>query len=177
MGIAFGIIVLVLIILAVWNRRKTDKAWVQEERYEESGAWIDKRAGERGTYGSLDEAMERERLYVSRQNRIHELARIIRDFAFEHVDGFHLRSDAEIKNYAAFARRQSEQCLILAEKALQGKITAEDAGRPEGTAVILHKKMLDFLYQVYPNLLDLDLETIRLLDAGIGKLADACLQA
>ena len=105
MGIAFGIIVLILIILAVWNRRKADKAWVKEERYEDSGAWIDKRAGERGTYGSLDEEMERERLYVSRQNRINELARIIRDFAFEHVDGFHLRSDAEIKTYAAFARR------------------------------------------------------------------------
>jgi hypothetical protein len=177
MGIAFGILVLVLLILALWNRRKSDKAWIKEERYDESGVWIDKRAGERGTYGSLDAEMERERLYVSRINRINDLARLIRDFAFEHVEGFHLRSDAEIKNYLLFAKRQAEQCVLAAEQALQSPKPTVDSATPEEPAAQLAKNIRAFLFQAYPELLGLDLDVLRALDAEIAKIAAACLKA
>lgn len=175
MGIAFGILVLVLLILALWNRRKSDKAWIKEERYDESGVWIDKRAGERGTYGSLDAEMERERLYVSRINRINDLARLIRDFAFEHVEGFHLRNDAEIKNYLLFAKRQAEQCVLAAEQALQSPKPTVDSATPEEPAAQLAKNIRAFLFQAYPELLDLDLDVLRALDAEITRIAIHCI--
>lgn len=177
MGIAFGIIILVLLILALWNRRKSDKAWIKEERYDESGAWIDKRAGERGTYGALDAEMERERLYVSRINRINELARMIRDFAFEHIEGFHLRSDEDIKAYIAFAKRQAEQCVLAAEKIRRAPETTTAPATPEEPAAQLAKNIRVFLFQAYPKLLELDLDALRALDAEIAHIAKDCLNA
>jgi hypothetical protein len=177
MGIAFGIIILVLLLLALWNRRKSDKAWIKEERYDESGAWIDKRAGERGTYGALDAEMERERLYVSRINRINELARLIRDFAFEHLEGFHLRSDEEIKAYLAFAKRQAEQCVLVAEKNRRAPETTTAPATPEEPAAQLAKNIRAFLLQAYPELLEQDLDALRALDAEIANIAAACLHA
>ena len=116
MGIAFGLFVLVILIVALLNRRKQNKAWVQEERHDESGAWVDKRAGERGTYGSLDAEMEQERRKLKRQGQVTELSRLIRDYAFEHYPGFHSLSDAQIKAYSTFVKNQVAQWLAVVEQ-------------------------------------------------------------
>ncbi|MBK9338427.1 MAG: hypothetical protein IPM98_18575 [Lewinellaceae bacterium] len=122
MEILFGLLILVLITVALLNRRREKKTWLREERYDERGDWVDKRAGERGTYGSLDAEREAERFTLTRQGRINDLALDIRNFAFEHVPGFHERSTAEIKAFTADARDHAAQLLATIEALKTGQI-------------------------------------------------------
>jgi len=173
MGILFGLFVLVVLIVGLANRRKQNKAWLKEERRDESGAWVDKRAGERGTYGSLDAEMEQERSDIARQGRANELARLIRDFAFEHHPDFHTLSDAQIRIYSDFAKKQAAQLFAAIEKLLTGQALAFPETPPPETAYSqsLKKRVLDFSYQHFPALLDLDIETLKLFDRYAANLA------
>ncbi len=83
MEILFGLVVLALIIMGLRHRKKQDRKWLKEERYDESGAWIDKRAGERGTYGSRDREMEQERHLIRRSGNIEGLIHTIQTHCFE----------------------------------------------------------------------------------------------
>lgn len=173
MGILFGLFVLVVLIVGLVNRRKQNKTWLKEERHDESGAWVDKRAGERGTYGSLDAEMEQERRNIARQGRTNELARLIRDHAFEHHPDFHTLSDAQIRAYGDFAKKQVAQLFAAIEKLLDGQTLAlPEQPLPETNySQSLKKQMLDSSYQYFPGLLDLDIETLKLFDRYAANLA------
>lgn len=166
MEIAFGLFVVVVLVIGLLNRRKSNKAWVKEERYDESGAWIDKRTGERGTYGSLDVEREQERRELVQQGRILELSRRIRDYAFEHYPGFHTLSDAQIRDYNTFLKKQVAALPSVITQMLDGTFPGAEAKTPgENTHIQAVKKLiLDFAYAEYPALLDMEIEALKQLD-------------
>jgi hypothetical protein len=170
MGVAFGLIVLILLLAGWYYRRQQRKTWVAEERFEESGDWLDKRAGERGTYGSLDAEMEQARLSVRHRGRSIELTRLIRTFAFESVPGFADRSDAEIREFNQLAREQATLLLRVFES---GQLTDAPVSRraADGVSETLKKHILQYAYQEYPTLAERDLEWIRALDGVVGGYA------
>lgn len=174
MNVLIGLFIIVLIALALWNRRRERRAWVEEERYDESGAWLDKRAGERGTRGSLDVEREQERTALARQGRVHELANQLRAYMFEHYPGFHMRGDAEIKNFTSRARTQANQWIAALELALQGQSpgAVETAPAADEHARARQKILLNFAYQHFPALLELDVAVLQRLDALALKLAE-----
>lgn len=173
--IAFGLIILVLIVLAFYNRRKQNKTWLKEERYEESGDWIDKRAGERGAYGSLDAIREAERHGLSRQSRIADAALDIRNYAFEHIPGFHERSDEQVRDFTAAARARVSQLFDSIDKMKNGQTpaTPDTAAAGNAHAAALKKIMLDAAYVQFPWLLDQEIETLKQLDKIAENLAAA----
>lgn len=179
MEIVFGLFILILLAVALYRRRQTRDTWVAEERREESGAWIDKRAGERGTYGSLDAEREQERKTVAQQGRTIELARLVRTYAFEHYPGFHALSDAQLKAFSTSARLKVAQLFDTIEALLvagrgagqQATPTAPDNAHAGAVKTIL----LDYAYAQFPALLDLDLDTIKSLDQYCAGVADALL--
>jgi hypothetical protein len=174
MGIVFGLFVIVILIAALLNRRRQSKAWVQEERHDESGAWVDKRAGERGTYGSLDVEMEQSRRNLTRQGRANDLSRLLRDYAFENYPGFHTLSDAQIKSYSNFVKNQVVLLLAVIEHLLDGQAPDPVENPPSEAAyhLALKKQILDFSYQHFPALLDLEIETIKQFDLYVGNLSN-----
>jgi len=176
MEILFGLIILVLITVALLNRRREKKTWLREERYDESGNWIDKRAGERGTYGSLDAEREAERHTLTRQGRINDLALDIRNFAFEHIPGFHERSNADIKAFTTEARNRANQLFSVIEALKTGQLPeTKDATLDDPRTQALKKYILHFSYEHYPWLLDQDLEAIQQLDRYVTVLAQNLL--
>ncbi len=178
MGIAFGLFVAVILIIALLNRRKQNKTWVKEERRDESGAWVDKRAGERGTYGSLDAEMEEERRNRTQQGQINELSRLIRDYAFEHYPGFHSLSDAQIKEYNAFVKNRVAELQVAISKLPDGVPPDSNEQLPSETshALALKKLILDFSFEQYPALLDLEIEVIKQFDRMAGNLANTLIE-
>lgn len=177
MGALFGLFVLIVLVVALYNRRKTRKNWVAEERYEESGDWIDKRAGERGTYGSLDALREAERHSLSRQGRINDLALDIRSYLFEHYPGFSERSNEQIKVFTAEARKTGAQFFDAIDQMKNGGLPAMPETAPSKTAhgQALKKIMLGAAYGQFPWLLDRDIEALKELDRFAGSLAEGLL--
>ncbi|MCC6460447.1 MAG: hypothetical protein IT260_08255 [Saprospiraceae bacterium] len=178
MEIAFGFFVLVIFLVAFYQRRQTRKTWVAEERQEERGDWIDKRAGERGTYGSLDAEREQERKTLAQQGRAIELARLVRTYAFDHYPGFHELSDAQLKAFSAYARLQAAQLIEILEALLAGRgLNQQSAAAASGNvhAGAIKTILLDYAYAQFPALLDLELETIKALDQQAAGMADALL--
>lgn len=176
MGIAFGLFILVILALALYNRRREHKTWVAEERREESGDWIDKRAGERGTYGSLDALHEAERHSLSRQGRINDLVLDIRNFMFEQVPGFHERSDGQLKAFNAYARERARELFAAMDALKAGQAPTPGTPAPsQAPRQALKKAILDFCYDAMPALLDLDLNLIRQFDTYVEGLAGALL--
>ncbi len=173
MEIAFGLLVLVLIALAVWRRRKENNDWIAEERHEESGGWLDKRSGERGTYGSLDAEREAERHALNRQGRINDLALELRNYAFEYIPGFHQRSDEQIKAYNTLARQQVAVFFAMVEALKNGREPEPvTAAPPAGAhAQALQKILLNAAYSQFPWLLDQEIRILRQLDQAAGKIA------
>lgn len=173
MEILFGIVILVLLVAGWRSRKKADKKWVQEERYDESGAWIDKRSGERGTFGSRDEEMENERQNLRKQSRSHELARVILTWFFESYPGFHELSDAQIKAFSAYAKIGAAGLVDRIEASLDGKIPpAADTAAPVNDELAdLKKKVMDFAFGNFPRMLELEIEVIEAIDAAAGQLA------
>lgn len=169
---------IVVVVIALLNRRRQNKAWVQEERYDESGAWMDKRAGERGTYGSLDAEMEADRRDVKRQGQVNELSRLIRDYAIEHYPGFHTLDNDQIRAYTSFAKTQVAPFVAMAEQMLSGYKPNAVAQPPSEIPHVLavKKLMLDFSYRHYPALLDLEIETIRNFDRYAGGISDVLIE-
>jgi hypothetical protein len=178
MGILFGLFILVIFFVAFYNRRRQNKSWLKEERHEESGHWIDKRSGERGTYGSLDAIREAERHSLSRQSRIGDAVLDMRNYAFEHFPGFHERSDEQIRAFATAARGQVSQLFDTIDKMKTGlqPEAPETAPADDPHSRALKKMMLDAAYAQFPWLLDLDIETIKQLDRLAGSMAEALIR-
>lgn len=175
MGTAFGLFILLILIVAFYNRRKQNKTWLKEERYEESGDWLDKRSGERGTYGSLDAIREAERHGLSRQSRIADAALDIRNYAFEHIPGFHERSDEQVRDFTAAARAQVSQLFDVIDKMKNGQMPEVPGTEPAGHAHAgaLKKIMLNAAYAQFPWLFDQEIEVIKKLDRVAENLAAA----
>ncbi|HLP94003.1 MAG TPA: hypothetical protein VK168_08200 [Saprospiraceae bacterium] len=163
MEILFGIVVLVLLVWGLANRKKAKKEWIQEERYEESGSWIDKRSGERGTYGSLDEEMEANRKYISQQGKVNELSRAIQAYLGEHQPGYSrdvqahyeaIKSEIQTLFRQIEALKKGQEIPLRENETLEGAIISP-----------LKKQILDFAYQEFPELLNLEIAQIKRLDA------------
>lgn len=176
MGIIFGLAVLVLLFLGLWNRKKQDKKWVTEDRYDESGAWIDKRAGERGTYGSLDEEREKERQHLSRAGKTGDLLFLLQTYCMEHYPRFHTLSDEQIKKFLFFSKTQAKAFIEATGALLEGQLPDDiQEGRNETHRMSLKKRILDFSYDHFPQLLDLELDAIKRFDRLCGQLSDAVI--
>jgi len=177
MEILFGVIVLALLIFGLRARKKQDAAWLQEERHDESGAWMDKRSGERGTFGSLDDEMETERQKLSRQGKIAELTRLVRAYFFEQHPDFHSLRDAQIKEHIAFSKAKIATFGDTVESALNGSLPDfPEIATQDAHHVALKKIILDFSFGNFPNLLDLEIDVIRKFDRAAEHLADALLR-
>jgi len=168
MGVLIGVLILVLLIAGLVSRKRSTKAWVKEERFEESGNWLDKRPGERGTWGSLDEEMSQERGQIVRQGRVVEMAEIIRQYAVETSPVFSGLSAEKLPAFRSHTRHQATQLVNTVEKISKGQLPPVVPADTPLLHSTLQKKTLDFAYQVYPGLLDLDIETIRQFDQYIG---------
>ncbi len=171
-GILFGLLILVLIVLALWRRRQDDEAWLREERYDESGAWLDKRPGERGTYGALDATQEAERFALSRKGRIAELSIGIRNYCLQHLPTFQSQSDAVVLAFSQQTRRQLERFFDLIESTRRGQPLPRPPKAPDNThAAALKKQILNTAFDQYPWLLDWDIPQLKQLDACALALA------
>jgi hypothetical protein len=174
MEILFGLLIVVLLYLGLRNRKKEKKEWLREERYDESGTWIDKRAGERGTYGSLDDEMEQARQSISQQSKASELARRVRTYFFEKHPGFHDLSDAQIRQHIAFSKAKATEFVLFLEKtAKNGRLEAPEQTPTPPSA--LQKELLGFAFENFPILLDLTLEDLKKLDGAAGQLAESLI--
>ena len=166
MQILFSLFIVVVLLIALVLRRRERKAWEAKERFEESGAWIEKRPSERGTFGPIDAANEAERYAISRKGRMNDAALDIRNYAFEHIAGFHQRSDEEIRAFTAAARSQITALFDLLDKWESGG----DFPLPKTTPIesahsnAIKKIILDALYEQYQWLLEEDIEPLRQLD-------------
>jgi hypothetical protein len=170
MEILFGLIVVVLLYWGLRNRKKEKKEWLGEERYDESGAWLDKRAGERGTYGSLDDEMEQARQSISRQGKASELAQRVRTYFFEQHPGFHDLSDAQIRQHITFSKSKTTEFVLFLEKtAKNGHL--EDLAPRAAPPSPLQKELLSFAFDSFSALLDLPLEDLKKLDSAAQQLA------
>lgn len=173
----FGILVLALLIMGLRNRKKSKKEWVKEERYEESGAWIDKRSGERGTYGSLDEEMESNRLYIAKQGKISELAQAVQSFCFAQVADFQNLDDRQLKQHLSFCKSELNGLFDQIDTFIKGQTVPmpENASANHANNQGLKKLLLDFAYERFPKLLDLEIEPIQKFDQTTGLVAQKIL--
>jgi hypothetical protein len=176
--ILFALFILLTLGIALFRRKKENKTWVAEERYEESGAWLDKRASDRGTYGSLDREMEDARKSVLREGQAAELAQLLRDYAFEHLPGFHERSDEQLRAFSKAAKLQSAWYIGQLEQILNDHWPNLSEPPTEAAAppAELKKTVLDFAYRQFPKLLDLEIEQLRRLDVFTAEWAQKMLQ-
>lgn len=177
MELLFGLAVITLLILGWRSRKKQEKDWLKEERHDERGAWVDKRAGERGTYGSLDAEMEQSRQSVRKQNKINELARVVRTYFFEQHPDFHALSDEQIKKHIAFSKTQITGFVSIVEKVTNDVASdlPNHPARQEQHRSALKKLILDFSFDNFPALLDLELEVMKKLDRLAEHLANTLL--
>lgn len=177
MEIVFALLVLALIVLGLRNRRKEKKEWVREERFDESGAWIDKRSGERGTYGSLDEEMESNRSYISRQGKVSALAQSIQTYCFEQIPDFSNRSDAALKRHFETCKSEINGYFAQIDTMLSGKGLPVKATTPESDSLRdgLKKRILDGAYEYFPGLLDLEIHLLQQFDMATAQMADRIL--
>ena len=173
--ILFGTLILALLIVGLVRRKKSDRAWVQEERYEESGNWIDKRPGERGSRGSLDAEMANDRQQLVRQGRAVELAELLRLYAAENDSGFASLSEEQVKKFRTYTRHQAGQMIAAIELIQNGQAPAVAPAAGEARQDALKKQILDFAYRHYPALLELDIETLRAFDVVVGAWAEEVL--
>ncbi len=174
MEILFALLVLALVVLGLRNRKKQKKEWVKEERYEESGGWIDKRSGERGTYGALDEEMEANRHYIAKQSKISELALAVQGILFTQSRDFHRLSDQQVKSHLAFCKSEIGGLFEYIEQITNGRTVniAETSFAPDVLRAALKKQVLDFSFERFPKLLDLEIEQIQKFDLAAEQVAE-----
>jgi len=159
----FGLAVIVLMLVGFYRRKQADRTWIQEERYEDSGDWLDKRSGERSSYGRLDREREDERRKVFAQGQMQDLAAQIGRFL-----------QLPPGTQTAYLREKTAYISMLAETLMQHKIlpdvrNIEADPQPETTA--LKKHILQWIYDTYPVLLELPIEQIKDLDRRIEAVA------
>jgi hypothetical protein len=177
MAVLIGVLILVLLIMGLASRKRRTKAWVKEERYEESGNWLDKRPGERGTWGSLDQEMAQERGQLVRRGRAVELAALIRQYAAVHDPGFADLPEDQNRKFRSYTRDQATQMIVTIEQISQGKVPTAAPVTEAAQSGALKKQILDFAYQHYPALLDLDIDTIRQFDLLAGSWSETVIGA
>lgn len=177
MEIVFGLMVLALIILGLRNRKKRNKTWLKEERFEESGDWIDKRSGERGTYGSLDEEMDSNRLSIARQSKISGLVQEIQARCFTHYPEYSDLSEEQLKSHSASCKSTVAGLFDQIEKLLRGHDPViEDNLLPQDALQTgLQKILLNYAYKHFPKLLDLEIGQIQRFDLLTQALASRML--
>jgi hypothetical protein len=161
----FAVFLMVILGIALYRRRLDRRTWVRAERREERGDWLDKRRGERGTYGSLDDEMELARQSVARQGRTMEWVRLIRDYLFEHHNGFHRLSDEQLRTWSAIQKTAAVHALDIVDRYRGGKSMPPPPIDPSADSGTMALKMLDFLYREYPDLLEREVEQLKELDA------------
>lgn len=172
MTVVISIAILILLVLGIVNRRRQQSRWVAEERYEESGRWIDKRPGERGTFGTLDEEREAQRRTIARESRARELADLIRNYAFETIPAFKDQPDEAIQNFSRFTRKITGQILTAAGLLLEGQAPlASEKFIPDEFTLATKKIILNYIFQVFPKLVDVDLELLKRFDDWVGFVA------
>ncbi len=177
MGITFGLLALILLLAGLYHRRRQRRSWLAEERYEERGDWLDKRSGERGTYGSLDAEREQERKFLVHRGRASELTRLLRAYCFDQYPGFNDLSDTQIKTFTTYVREQIAHQIQFTE-ALQNNQTPAPPTVPDSEnrhSQALKKIILDFSYAQFPKLLDLDIALIQSLDQQAAGVAGQVL--
>ena len=174
MEILFGLLVIVLLVLGLRGRKKSRQEWKKEERFDESGDWIDKRGGERGTYGSLDNEMESNRQYIAQKAKESALSMAIQRSLYAEQSTYSQLDKAAIKKdldgikllighlIAQIQATQSGMALPISpireiEHDLVGKIK---------------KQILDFCLENFPFLLDWEISDIQNLDQICGETAD-----
>jgi hypothetical protein len=153
----------------VWglvNRKKRKTAWINEERFEESGSWIDKRSGERGTYGSLDDEMEANRQHISLQSKVSELAQSIQSEMSKQLPEFQTKTHDDLKRHFSLIKSELLDFFVQCQGLLKGKsvrqIPKNHALNPLATH--LKKSVLNYSYQHFPELLQLDIKILKQLD-------------
>jgi hypothetical protein len=156
--ILFGTAILLLLIVGLYRRKRQEKEWVKEERYEDSGTWIDKRAGERGTYGRLDHERELERSHLYRTGRIQELIRDI-EREMDWIPGRHSRA----------IREKLDELVALVNLILEGKLpsTPPELTAQDTRAQDLQKIILSTFFEIFPGLLNADIQHLKLLDTHV----------
>jgi hypothetical protein len=159
-GIIIGLLLVALLGIGLYRRRKEDQAWVAEERYEESGAWIDKRSGERGTYGSLDRERETERVTAFQQGRLNALSDELETLLQLPARSLR-RSKGALVEWLSLAEN------LLKTGAIPAMTTTLALNEP---ALSAKKLMLSRLYDWYPELLSAEITQLQHLDAHTGNL-------
>lgn len=171
-GILFSLLVLALLIWGLRSQKKQKTEWIKEERYDESGAWLDKRTGERGTYGSLDEEMEQERQSQSKRLKINELTHAVRAYCFEEYPGFAALGDIQTRECLIFIKTQTAALVAAIEKMAEGQElpSLDYTATLETQGEALKKRVLDFAFDNFPKLLDLEIEVIKKFDRMAGAM-------
>ena len=177
MEILFAVLILVLIILGLRNRKKRNKEWVKEERYEESGDWIDKRVGERGSYGSLDDEMEANRAFIANQSKTNDLARELQAYLFAQSTGFQQLNDVELQQHLKVCKSEIGALFGYYEQWMKGQEPSFAPAKPSTDPHLqaLKKIILDFSFDRFPKLLDLEIAQIQKIDLAASKLAHQIL--
>jgi len=178
MEILFGLLVIGLLVLGIWNRKKSKRAWLEAERYDDSGVWIDKRSGERGTFGSLDEEMESNRKYIAKQARVSELARIVQNFCFEQVPNYQQLTPEKAKRFFAFCKSEADWLIGHVENLTRdqpGNISKIDYQQSE-LRDNLKKHVLNYSFEHFPQLLEIEIEQVKKFDHCAEQLSERTLQ-
>ncbi len=168
MELYFSIAILLLLVLGLWQRNKKEKALRQDEAADESGEWIERRSGERGTYGMLDRERETARKHIHYQSQIDELALLVRRWFFESYPGYHALEDHRLRGHTQFCKAQ------LLDFARQLPVLPKAVDPPAMTHTgdpTLCQIIRQFSFQLYPGMLDLDTESLQRLDTRVGLLA------
>lgn len=177
MTILFALLVLLLLTVGLLNRKKSKKEWIKEERYEESGNWLDKRSGERGTYGSLDKEMEANRLYISSQRKIKDTTQAVQKILFAQHHNYQNLSLEKQQIHYSYCKSEIGGLFDLIESLQHGKTLSGEAPLlpPDTLRTLLKKQILTDSFEAFPNLLDLEIEEIRKLDATVDQIAERIL--
>lgn len=178
MEILFGLLVLTLLVFGIRNRKKSKSEWLREERYDESGDWIDKRSGERGTFGSLDEEMESNRKYIAKQAKVSELAQLIQHFILDQVPDYHQLTSEKTKRFFAFCKSEANWLLGHVENLTrdQPSSVSKIDYPPSELRDKLKKLVLDFSFERFPQLLELEIEQVKKFDHSAEQLSERTLQ-
>lgn len=169
MEILFAFVLLVLLLLGWRNYRKERSQWLREERYEESGNWLDKRAQERGTYGSLDQEMEEQRRNHRTQAARTELQEMVWMHLLDNSPTLPDAPQAQLIEVKSTLRAWASDVVNMTECLLHHQDQPpEKIAIPHSEALLaLKKKVMDFLFDFYPALLGLEIEEIKTLDEAI----------
>ncbi len=176
LGILFGVLILVLLAAGLTRRKRSARAWVKEERHEETGHWVDKRPGERGTWGSLDAEMTQDRQQLVRQGRVVELAELLRAYSLAHQPGVGDLSEEQARIFRSYTRKQAAQIIAMMEQLKNGQVPVAITTVVHSPHSALKKQVLDFAYRHYPALLELDIDTLRGFDAVVGQWVEEVME-